>query len=418
MEYLEYFKRCLNTDYIYKLDWYFSVFLNSTKDNNYVRRKDNTTDVNLNGEWITIVDSRKDSPLLLFSDKLSLNKEQVPNLKQNIETTIGRVIFNYIILVRNFGDKIEFINTKTSIGDIERDIAKLLAKDIVLTSEYLRFTDACSFIEQLSPITNISATYKNILPPPNLDKIKQQLYKKFDAEYGKNWRSDRLRVVQFQEELKKVDEEWLKDDPSNGKLITGKIKNNARVKMYLTVGPEVGFNKDGSKTTFIENSLLDQYPDDKEKLAALFNSARVGSYDRGKETAKGGVASKDVLRGLSSYRIVKGDCKSKEGKTLLVTKDNVNSLLGRYLIQGNTIVEITNPNAWLGKTITIRSPMYCIHPAPDYCSTCCGKLLENSPNAISTIGAAITGKIMYVSMKTMHNSQVSIKNVDIQDIIE
>lgn len=417
MKYLDYFKQCLNTDYLYKLDWYFSIFLTSNKDNKYVKRSDKQIEVLLNDNWIIIEDARPGLPVLLFSDEIKLNKGEILNLKQDVVTKIGRVIFNQIALVRNFGDKIEYINEKTSIEHVESIISKGLINNKLLIAEYLRFTDACSFIEQLSPITNISATYKNMLPPPNLDKKKKELEKAFEAKYGSDWKKVRSYVVEFQEELKKIDSEWLEDDPTKDKLLKGKIKDNARVKMYLTFGPEVGFNKDGSKVTFVENSLLNQYPKDKEQLVAVFNRIRASSYDRGANTAKGGEASKDVLRALSSYRIAKGDCKSTEGKTLLVTKELAPSLMGRYLIQGSNIVEITNPNDYIGKTITIRSPMYCKHKAPDFCSVCCGKLVENTPNVISSMGANITGSIMNLSMKSMHNTQVKLKTINITDML-
>lgn len=418
MKYLDYFKACLNTDYLYKLDWYFSVFLTSTKDNKYVKRSNGKVEVWINNNWEVIEDMRKGLPILLFSDEVKLNQGELANVTKDISTKIGRVVFNYVVLARNFGNKIPYVNEKVNLGDIEVIIARDMITDKILTNEYLRYTDACSFIEQLSPITNISATYKNILPPDGLETKKKALYKEYEKKYGPNWKENRLYIVEFQEDLKKIDEEWLKDDPTNNKLTNAKIKDNARVKMFLTQGPEVGFDKDGGNVTFVENSLLDQYPKDKKQLAAIFNSIRSGSYDRGKETQKGGEASKIVLRGLSSYRIAKGDCKSTQGLTITVNKDIAAGLIGRYVISGNKLVEITDPNEYIGKTITIRSPMYCKYKAPDYCSTCCGKTLENSPNAIPVEGAGITGAIMYVSMKSMHNSQVNLKNIDISKIIK
>ena len=415
MRCIEYFTQCINTDYLYKLDWYYAIFTIAKKDNKYVKHTESGIQVWLNDEWKELTDYRKDLPILLFNDRLTLNKGDLPNITTKIDTTVGRVIFNYVLVARNFGSKIPYFNEQVDVEAIEKYITKGLVDNTILVSEYLRYTDSVSFIEQLSPISNISATYKNVLPPPNLDKIKKDLYKQFDSKYGPDWKKDRGRVVEFQEELKKVDAEWLKGDPSVGKLITGKIKDNARVKMYLTFGPEVGFHKDGSKTTFVENSLLEQYPKDKEQVAAIYNSIRAASYDRGAETAKGGAASKDVLRGLSSYRVVKGDCKSKQYRKITVTKEIANGLSGRYMVVNDKLVEITDPTTLIGKTIQIRSPMYCKQPSPEYCSTCCGTLIENVQDAIPSIGASITGEIMYIAMKSMHNTQVSLKDVNITD---
>ncbi|MEM0173777.1 MAG: hypothetical protein QXI16_04645, partial [Sulfolobaceae archaeon] len=95
----------------------------------------------------------------------------------------------------------------------------------------------------------------------------------------------------------------------------------------------------------------------------------------------------------------KHDCKTTEGLTIEVTEQNKQSLVGRYIMP--TLELITNPDKYVGKKITIRSPLFCRTKDNGLCSTCYGKL-SNFTNvgiiAAQTLGERSTQLIM----KTFH----------------
>lgn len=414
----EYIKYSMDNGNMLKINWYYTFFtLLEDTENEYFVYKDKRFYVKVDKGEEELVDFIG-YPVYTFKFPVKLSRGDMKNLRTNVDTTVGRIVANKTLLEYNFGDKLEYINKKFSISDIEKELAKRLKDKSISTHEYLRFTDATIFLTGLTSITNVSATFKNILPPPNIDKIKKDLIDQYNKKYGPKWVNDRLRVVEYVEELKKVDAEWLKDDPTNNRLIGKKIKDNARVKSYLTFGPEVGFTKDGSEMTFVQNSLSDQYPKDKKQITAIYNSIRSGSYDRGQETQKGGVAAKDILRALSNYVIAGEDCGSKIGKTVLVTESNIESLKNRYMIQGGKTVLIEDPKKYLGKTIELRSPMYCKNKESTYCKKCVGALMSDFKSAISLIGTDVSNILLTISMKSMHSNVVTLHKLDLKEIIK
>ena len=422
-----YFKLSLNSENITELGWYYSMFTIQDIDNidsKFLRKGEyngkSCLEVKSGNNWYVLVSGDKivtEFPIMKLTDTLTLTKEDLSNIEGSVDTTYGRAIFNRVLLVHSFNNKIGYINEPISLKKVEKIITTKMVTDEIVVKEYVKFADACSFLRGLTRITNVSATYKNVLPPPDLDKHKTRLFKEFTEKYGEDWVKDRTKIVEYQAELKKIDADWLADDPSNGKLITGKIKDNARMKMYLTFGPEVGFDKSGETMTFVSNSLSDGYPEDKEQLTAMFNSSRSGSYDRGKETQKGGAAAKDMLRSTIGYNIKGEDCGATRGKQLLVSKVNADKLLHRYMLIGNKTVKIEDPHSLIGKTIVLRSPMYCNNKDSSFCVTCVGDSMGIYKNGVSLGALEISNILLNASMKSMHNTQVKLLDYNILDTI-
>lgn len=423
-----YLIEALKSDMLYNIEWYYSFLTILDLEDKYEEKflrvvyaePMSYLEVMINGRWEILVEDDGENyvtttPVFELNRKLTLPAKCLPNLDSSIETTLGRAIVNKTVVSYAFGNKIPYVNERIDVKYLEKIVSRKLHDETIKVSEYIKFCDSLSFIRGLTRITNVSATYKNVLPPPDLDKHKKRITEEFNNKYGPNWVKERIRVVEFQEELKKVDAEWLKGDPSVGRLINNKIKNNARVKMYLTFGPEVGFDKSGEKMTFIQNSLTDGYTTKPEEVAAMCNAARSGSYDRGKETQKGGAAAKDVLRATGNFVIKGKDCGSNLGKKILVTEDNYSNLSGRYLVSGQLIQDA---KSYLGKVIEIRSPMYCKNKDSSFCETCAGDNMSDFKNGISLKCISISATLMTISLKGMHDTQVKLTDFNLYDAIK
>ena len=400
-EYLEY---AIKNEYYLDKAWYYSMMSKLISTTNYVNVRNKTFIIE--GKEHNIEDYT--NPLFVSEFPVYVKKTTLTNLEADVKTTFGRVIFN-AMLSYCFQDRIPYVNEKTSVGKIEKKLAKMILKDKVSVQDYKKFAKCTVFLAGLSRLTNVSATYKNILPPDGIEELKKELLVKYDKEYGPEWRNDKARVLQYQEELIKKDREWLKDDPSDGKLISGKIKENARVKMFLASGAEQGFDKTGENIAFVNNSLLDGYSADKKQLAALFNTSRSASYDRGKNTQQGGAAAKDILRAISSFTIKQGDCGSRNTKTIIVNDINKEFLVGRYV--GNKILETTDIK--VGSALKIRSPMYCIQPGSTICSTCAGRSMSVFQSGVNLLVLSVSNVLLTISLKAMHKTQTKLYNFDI-----
>lgn len=418
----DYILYSIKNQLVHKQKWFFVFFtiLSNERRNEYIEIKNKEVHVNVNGnlEKVDDIIFTEGKPILNITDNIKLSIGDLPNIKNNIESTIGRVIVNYLLISRNFDSQIEYINKEFSVSSLEGDVAKLLVDDKISVKNYLNFVDSVYFICGLGRIFNVSATERNITPPPGITDYKKKLRKDFDNKYGTDWINDKTKIVEFQDQLKKEDDEWLKDDPTKGRLLNKKIKDNARVKMFLTFGGEVGLDKKSGNVTFVENSLMDEYPKDPKEISAIFNSIRAASFDRGHETQKGGAAAKDLLRASSSISIKDGDCGTRLTKKILITNDNHKSFTGRYHVQNGKVVAIEDTSSLIGKTIELRSPMYCNEPNSNYCSVCVGKSISINPKGVSMQLLDVSAVLLTASLKSMHNSQLNAQRFNIHDMVK
>ena len=118
-----------------------------------------------------------------------------------------------------------------------------------------------------------------------------------------------------------------------------------------------------------------------------------------------------ITRAFQDIKITQADCGSKRGYKLLLTEHNAKTFVYRYLTDG-TLLTKDNIKSYIGKTVSLRSPMYCATP-DGLCARCCGKLAEDQN--IVNVGMhslAIAETMVYVAMKAMHVSSVSLYTVE------
>lgn len=403
-----------------KMNWFFSLFAIQKDIDNEFLRIDKITKkayVKVNGNEEEIIYTPGE-PIFKMSERILINKDYVENLDTEIETFLGRIFINKILICDCVGNKISFIDKPVKTGAIEKEYAKALKNDIITVEQYLTFTNNCIYMHGLSRIVTVSATPKNILPPPGIEEFKAKIVSDLNNKYGPDWVKDRSKVVEFETALKNYDTEWLKGDPSFGKLISGKVKDGARTKMFLTYGAEVAFDKKSGKTDLVTNSLLEGYPKDRELLTNMFNTSRSGSYDRGKNTQKGGSAAKDILRATSSITITDRDCGDDVGKIKIVTEENYSTLSDRYIINKGKPELITDPKAYIGKVITIRSPMTCKEKGSSLCQICLGNSLKDYKTGISILVTDVSSILLATSMAAMHFKELKTIDFNILEAIK
>lgn len=414
----EYLKLSLE-DNIYRLDWYTSVFSSiiGENENNFIKTDGNVFFVKIDGILEKIEDYKKNEPLLKPTDPITVNNKMCSNCQKPTESTVGRLLANKL-LTEPFAEHIEYINKQFKTSDVTKKLHLLLMKDKIKATDFLLYSDiVAGFVANMSRLFVHSSSEKTITPPTNIKSIKKKIQKEMVDRYGDRWFEDRIKVVEYENNLKKVDSEYMKGDPTDGKLTAGKIKNTARSKLFLDFGHEVGFG--GDEAVFVDNSLIDGYPKDKKELTSLFNTPRAASYLRGVETQKGGSAAKDTLRAISTVEIKEGDCNSDVYLDIEVTKDNYMSVNNRYMLENGRIKHIDDPQELIGRTIKQRSLMYCkLEPgSTKYCSVCAGSLLSNYKSGASLLIAEITGILLNTSMKATHNTSLTSMNFNIFEVM-
>ena len=113
------------------------------------------------------------------------------------------------------------------------------------------------------------------------------------------------------------------------------------------------------------------------------------------------------------------DCGSKMGLNVELTNSNINNYSYQYVIKKNDGYELLEPdtfNKYIGKKVTLRSPMFC--KGDKLCSICSGKRFHimNIENAGLTTGR-VTNTMLNASMKNFHNAKVQYDEVDINHLL-
>jgi hypothetical protein len=422
MKKIDYLKLAFKEKKFTSQDWIircFAVMRQENTDNNWylkpILQPFGYGFINAENEFEQFEDSPKPGdPIFKFSDRIQADVSWAENLKTPTETSIGNLLINAITVLSSFGPKFPFQTGQLNISKFESIIVTGL-KDTPVSEtersntefyvdEYVKFTDAMLFVRTLSSIISQSATKKNITQPTGIEKFKKDLVEKYKDKLG-----DAVELAKFENELKDFDTAYLADDPTSGKFTKGKIKNIARKKLFFTLGQELSFDDNSAQKPII-NSLRDGWPTDPEQLTAMVNGSRVGSFYRGVETVKGGVAAKMLLRAANNFSISNTDCGAKLGMRRVYNSRNCKQLIGKTVIINNIgklIPDKETAGSYVGKYIAVRSPMYCRLKGDTICKICAGDKLAQLPTGLSIPLTEISAIILAASMKRMHGVVLS-----------
>lgn len=388
-----------------------SYFLSRGETHYYFYRGDTRTEVGLDSDVID--DLPIDQTPFLFKEKVSLKAGDIPNLHKDITSTYGNLLFNYVALIFPFGDKIDYIEGRVNVRELESQIEKRLVTDPehrtpqdysvpnpITVSEYLNFTDALLSLEGFSQLVVPSASPKALQTDPEVRKRRTELLEKY-----KDQLHDPAIVAKIEKELIGMDRAWIKGDLSEGFYATdqGKSYGVVRKKMFLMHGQQSGF---GTDPEVVQKSLTEGW--DLEKFPAMVNALREGVYKRGAETQLGGVASKTINRMFQNTRITQDDCGSTLGMDVTLTAKTVKQYQGFHYIEGKGTKKITeeNVNNLIGKTLTLRSPMFCKTPRANFCKTCMGEGNSQNPTGLASLAHAVGSKMMDLSMQAAHGKEL------------
>lgn len=436
----KYLLEALNADAYIDSQWVISILSVVTEDptreqekkpykiihkNNYYfyLSEDNKTLVQLtetiNGNEVPI---KTDKPLFFIKEPILISSTEVKNLTtKNIETTVGRLIQNYILLIYPFGNKIEYINKRFTPKNIENIILKRYSldnpepeykdKNLIYFDEYDKFMDACVHMTNFNNISVPALTYKALTPPPEASSRLKELMEQHKGELN-----NPVVIAEIQKELQKIDKEYIKGDRAEGFLISNKDYDIVRKKMFLMYGDVHGFNEN-SDISFLAKPLCEGI--DYSKLDVYNNDARYGSYSRGIQTVAGGTSVKELLRASSNTSVDEEDCKTTEGLNVFLTEKNVQSYYGLNIITDDGVVKLSDGNVdtFLNKNVRIRMPSHCKTSGNGFCSVCCGDKLSLHPNGLSAAVAEIGNNILYTFMKAMHGKKLATNKVKYKSLI-
>lgn len=428
MKRFDYLKQSLKIGNYSKLAWWMTAFgiveepADSWKADPYegrIVREPWGFSVVIGGQLVKIDDANPKQPLFHMLEEVQIDRDWIVNCKGPTTTLVGALLANQILIVDNFGAKIDYIPENISIKAIETKILQLKADYVpgkekdptkIYPDDYLNMAKGVEFLKQTPTLSVYSLTERNILPPEGLKAKKKELLEKYAGKLD-----DPVQLAAFEAELLAFDTEYMKGDPSFGKLVSGKIHKNARRKLFLSSGAEGGLK--GAMVPVTE-SLLEGVELTPEKFAAQVNGARAGSYFRGVDTIKGGVSGSISIRVFSTFEVKEGDCGSMTGVERIYTKPNLSNLVGRMIIGSTKRIEnISEAGNYLGKLIRVRSPAFCLEKGERFCSACAGPSLSAYKKGMIIPATNMTSAIMAASMAAMHKNTTTTAKFALDKVI-
>lgn len=354
------------------------------------------------------------APLFQPTDKINVPKGTLPNIKFDIETTVGRYIFNLVVIAAAFGDKVEYINKTMRNDDFEK-LQNYLCDEVLMGrisgAEFGKFQTRIVWLNNFTEIL-VPGTSDNlmVLPP----EIRNKLQELIDANREVILAGDTAKYINNVEKpILKFAKQWYVEHGEPGWLMYakgGKPKfDNVFKNMFLEVGPilDITTGKYKISTACFSEGL----PPDENYLYA--NQAVFGAYNRAVNTQKGGAKTKEFVQAFQGQRVVEDDCGSQMTIGIDVTEDNLNMIKWAYVRDDknpNEFICVTPDtlNSYIGKHVEFRSPLYCMTDNGCFCWKCVGGLYQRM--GLSNVGFAsqkLTSTFLNKSLKAFHDSTVN-----------
>ena len=254
--------------------------------------------------------------------------------------------------------------------------------------------------------------------------LPEDIKKKKEVIVAKN-----LDPVEFNiEMLKLVDELIIHMKENNEGLYkfimskaSGKAKPQDITLLLLAKGAAVDIENITSPIS--TNSVTDGFT-----LQEFYNNAaeaRGALFIRSSGAAEPGALSRDVVYANSNTMLDGDDCKTKKYLNIVVSDSIAKTIKGRYYInpRTNNLDIIKDPFKLIGKSIQLRSPLYCKHKNNNLCKTCYGTLGDNiNTKYVGVLTSAIINKegLEGFSMAARHSaSRVSKQKTNFnKDMVE
>ena len=368
-------------------------------------------------ELLKIEDAKPNEPMYHPGRLLTITKGEFPNLQKDRATvTYGNLLVNFTSVIWPFGNKVPYQEGEITASGMEALIVRRLrdtpeegqAREdkFIYVDEYLKFANSMFYLAGLSQICVPAGSVKAMTSSPDIIPLRNKLI----AE-NKDRLHDAATVAKIDAELVKADKAWIKGDAAEHFFLSGKAYNIIRKKLFLQMGAEMGLDE-SQNVEYIPQSLAEGW--DISKFPAMNNTLRAGSFNRGAQTMLGGESVKWLLRASSNMSVTMDDCGSKLGNLAVISEGNKSKWVGFSIVGDQGPIKVTEENvgSYLGKTLMVRSPMYCKAPKTDFCKICVGDRLAANPTALSSAVAKYGSDFLLLFMAAAHAKALILAKMD------
>ena len=336
--------------------------------------------------------------------------------------TVGGYVYNLLCMPETYLKKYGYMNeelTEDNIGELEKRMGQMILNDEMTTKEYAEWMDNSEWIGMnMSYYISPSLSNAVVKPIPEVIARKNELFDQYKTELANG---DINAANTVEKELvsmakKAVEEE---DDPAYDNYRSGVFKFPVAYKKCSIMVGAVSDLATG-KLHILKSNYVDGI--DKSEYESTANLTVIGGYSRGVATQKYGYETKKYNAALQNVSIdIEGkniDCGTDKYMTLTIPADLKSMFVYRYILEDGKLKELTPENIkdYAGKEVKMRSPMFCKNT--EICEHCAGTLFKrlDLKNA-GLIASNLTGNMLNLSMKKMHDSTVKINKIDIEKFI-
>lgn len=347
------------------------------------------------------------------TDSLELKKGEYFNDK-DVVTTVGRFIFNKLIVERELVGVLGYINEPVTGGylnKIDDKLAKALQRDEITTDIMAKYLDRLQWLSmQAHTVICGSFTMGVLKPVPEMQKTRDKLIKE---NKDKLKSGDLMTAVKVEQEALKVAVDKIKNDPGMDLFNSGargSLGNNYK-NISVMKGPI--FNPSTGKFDVVESNFMEGIR--KEELPIYANAIVTGAYPKAIGTATSGYFSKQITAALQAVILDPpgSDCKTTRTIRHQLTPKNKQDLIYRYIVDGNKLVLLDEKNmgSYMNKFVNLRSPATCA--GKNICSKCAGEMyyLLGIRNAGLTASRA-SSTLLNLNMKKFHDGTAKTTEVD------
>jgi hypothetical protein len=336
-------------------------------------------------------------------------------IKEDIKTTVGQYLFNLIVL-EDLTDLVGYISDPVTAGklkEIENIITFKTIEDVITAERMARYIDRLYWFGfTLAPAFAPSISYGMMTPKADVVKRRDEL---FEENHEKIEQGDLRTASKIEKELIALAKTQIMSDDNGSMLLQVGFKKPSMDQIKETTimrGALESRDNDGtfiiSKASLAEGIPWNEYPE-------YVNLAVTGIFQRAVSTARGGYSSKQIAAATQALTFGPKDSDCKTPFTLSIVVDNDRDLYLRYIEEGGKLVLLTYETIqkYIGKTVKLRSPMYCKYDANAVCEVCGGTYFRQMEiKEPGTTANRIGTNLMQLSMKAFHNSSVVTKEID------
>lgn len=337
-------------------------------------------------------------------------------------TTLGLYFFNKLVTDRHFKDVTGYINvpiTNSNLKKLYNLVSQARFDDKISQDDFYFLIDILEWLGggDLAELLNPSLTTNLLILPPELKKLREDLFKKYEKEIETG---DVNVGAKIEEELIKFGKKYFSQFPEWDNFASGAKMDydNAMKTMTLMKGPILDTLTDTwkiLKSNYNEGISKEEYP-------AFAGSSVFGVYSRALGVAQGGYAVKKFVATLQDIEAADDgtDCGTKDYLDIYLDPYFKNEFLYMNMVSDNGKLIMLLPeniDKYLGRRVKLRSPMYCKFDPPKLCSKCLG--LHPYKMNIKMIGLASTkigSTLMNKRLKAFHVKKVYMYDVTVDDL--